>query len=440
MPPKYHLMVYGCQMNEADSEVLAGMLEREGYVRASSLEEADLVLMITCAVREHAEQRIYGKLGELARLKRRKPHLILGIAGCMPQQERVAHKLRQRFPEIDLIFGTHNLHEFPELLERARESQKTVLDIWPEPGEVVENLPHRRTSSFKAWVNVTFGCNNFCSYCIVPYVRGRERSRRPEDIMQEVKDLVQQGYKEITLLGQNVNSYGRDLDLNYDFADLVTDIDRNTGIFRLRFMTSHPRDMSDKLIEAIAAGRSICEHIHLPLQAGSNEVLRRMNRGYTREQYLALVERIKTAIPDCSITTDLIVGFPGETEEDFQQTLAVVRQVEYDSAFTFAYSPREGTPAARLAGQVPEEIKKDRLYRLIEVVNEVALKRNKALEGSVKEILVEGPSKKEPQVLSGRTRTNKLVHFRGNCRPGDLIQVRITEGRTFLLWGQPQQE
>lgn len=440
MPPKYHLMVYGCQMNEADSEVLAGMLEREGYVRASSLEEADLVLMITCAVREHAEQRIYGKLGELARLKRRKPHLILGIAGCMPQQERVAHKLRQRFPEIDLIFGTHNLHEFPELLERARESQKTVLDIWPEPGEVVENLPHRRTSSFKAWVNVTFGCNNFCSYCIVPYVRGRERSRRPEDIMQEVKDLVQQGYKEITLLGQNVNSYGRDLDLNYDFADLVTDIDRNTGIFRLRFMTSHPRDMSDKLIEAIAAGRSICEHIHLPLQAGSNEVLRRMNRGYTREQYLALVERIKTAIPDCSITTDLIVGFPGETEEDFQQTLAVVRQVEYDSAFTFAYSPREGTPAARLAGQVPEEIKKDRLYRLIEVVNEVALKRNKALEGSVKEILVEGPSKKEPQVLSGRTRTNKLVHFRGNCRPGDVIQVRITEGRTFLLWGQPQQE
>lgn len=440
MPPKYHLMVYGCQMNEADSEVLAGMLDREGYVRASSLEEADLVLLITCAVREHAEQRIYGKLGELARLKRRKPHLILGIAGCMPQQERVASKLRQRFPEIDLIFGTHNLHEFPELLERAQESQKTVLDIWPEPGEVVENLPHRRTSSFKAWVNVTFGCNNFCSYCIVPYVRGRERSRRPEDIMQEVKDLVRQGYKEITLLGQNVNSYGRDLDLNYDFADLVTDIDRNTGIFRLRFMTSHPRDMSDKLIRAIAAGRSICEHIHLPLQAGSNEVLRRMNRGYTREQYLALVERIKTAIPDCSITTDLIVGFPGETEEDFQQTLAVVRQVEYDSAFTFAYSPREGTPAARLAEQIPEEIKKDRLYRLIEVVNEVALKRNKALEGSVEEILVEGPSKKDSQVLSGRTRTNKLVHFRGNYRPGDVIQVRITEGRTFLLWGQPQQE
>ncbi len=423
-------------MNEHDAEVLAGQLEQLDYLPIDNDAEADLVILITCAVREHAEQRVYGKIGELYRLKQENPNLVLAVGGCMSQQEDVAKKLKQRFPYLDIIFGTHNLTHFPELLRAAQASQETVLEILDREGEIREHLPQVRQDGLKAWTTIMYGCNNFCTYCVVPYVRGRERSRQPESIIAEVKDLASRGYQEVSLLGQNVNSYGKDLAQDYDFADLLRAVNE-TGISRIRFMTSHPKDISPRLIEAMATCEHVMEHLHLPVQAGSNRILQAMNRRYTRERYLQLVDEIRTAIPDISLTTDIIVGFPGETEEDFADTLSLMETVRYDAAFTFAYSPRGGTPAAKMLEQVEEAVSKERLQRLNELQARISMERNQELIGSQQELLVEGPSKNDPSRLTGRTRGNKLVHFIGPEElSGQLVPVRITQAQTWNLFGE----
>ncbi|AQS59270.1 tRNA (N6-isopentenyl adenosine(37)-C2)-methylthiotransferase MiaB [Desulforamulus ferrireducens] len=433
---KYMLTSFGCQMNERDAESLSGMLEDMGYQPTDSQSEADIILLNTCCVRETAESKVFGLLGRLRKLKTAKPDLILGVCGCMPQQEDVAKRIRHSFPFVDLIFGTHNIHELPRMIHQVQENQEAVLEVWASEKGIAENIPVRRKDKLKAWVTIMYGCNNFCTYCIVPYVRGRERSRTPEDIMREIKELVQEGYKEVTLLGQNVNSYGKDLEQNYRFADLLLDLDKIEGLERIRFMTSHPRDFDDRLIEVVAGAQKICEHYHLPAQAGSNRILKAMNRGYTREQYLELIKKIKKAVPHASITADLMVGFPGETEEDFQDTLDLVRQVRYDSAFTFVYNIRSGTPAAKME-QVPEEVKSERIQRLIELQNQISLENNQADEGKVMEVLVEGETKNNPDRLAGRTRTNKLVVFKGPLElTGSLVQVKIIKGRLNLLEGE----
>lgn len=431
----YKVLAYGCQMNEHDAEVLAGMLTDLGYIETIEENEADLVILVTCAVREHAEQRVYGKIGELYRLKQRNPNLILAVGGCMPQQPEVAKKLKQRFSYLDIIFGTHNLTEFPELLQAAKASQETVLQVWEQAGDVEENLPRLRHDGLKAWVTIMYGCNNFCTYCIVPYVRGRERSRKPESIVGEVRQLVAAGYQEVTLLGQNVNSYGKDLEQPVDFADLLRQVNQ-TGIQRIRFTTSHPKDISPRVIEAMAECEHVMEHLHLPVQSGSTRILHTMNRGYTREHYLQLVKQIRTTMPQIALTTDLIVGFPGETEPEFQATIDLVEEVRYDAAFTFAYSPREGTPAAKMLEQVAQVVSKERLLCLINTQNRIGLEKNQALIGSLQEVLVEGPSKNDPARLTGRTRGNKLVHFPGNPGlRGQLVQVRIESAQTWNLIG-----
>ncbi|NLY54695.1 MAG: tRNA (N6-isopentenyl adenosine(37)-C2)-methylthiotransferase MiaB [Firmicutes bacterium] len=432
----YKIITYGCQMNEHDAEILAGQLQELGYAPTDEEVAADLVILVTCAVREHAEQRVYGKIGELYRLKQANPNLILAVGGCMSQQSEVAKKMRRRFPYLDIIFGTHNLAEFPDLLRAAQVSQETVLELWEEAGAIKEALPRVRQDGLKAWTTIMYGCNNFCTYCIVPYVRGRERSRRPENILAEIENLVAQGYQEVTLLGQNVNSYGKDLDREYDFADLLRAVNE-TGIQRIRFMTSHPKDISPRLIEAMADCSHVMEHLHLPVQAGSNRILRAMNRRYTRERYLELVQEIRAAIPDICLTTDVIVGFPGETDEDFADTLSLMEIVRYDAAFTFAYSPRGGTPAARMLDQVPEVVSKERLQRLNALQTRISLERNQQLVGTEQEILVEGPSKNDPGKLTGRTRGNKLVHFVGEPQlAGQLVHVRITAAQTWNLFGE----
>lgn len=433
---KYLLTSFGCQMNERDAESLSGMLEDLGYQSTESQSEADIILLNTCCVRETAESKVFGLLGRLRKLKVAKPELIIGVCGCMPQQEDVAKRIRHSFPFVDLIFGTHNIHELPRMIHQVKENHEAVLEVWATERGIAENVPVRRKDNLKAWVTIMYGCNNFCTYCIVPYVRGRERSRTPEDIIREIKELVQEGYKEVTLLGQNVNSYGKDLEQNYRFADLLLDLDKIEGLARIRFMTSHPRDFDDRLIEVVASAQKVCEHYHLPAQAGSNHILKVMNRGYTRERYLELIAKIKKAVPNASITADLMVGFPGETEEDFQETLDLVRQVRYDSAFTFVYNIRTGTPAAKME-QVPEEIKSERIQRLIELQNQISLENNQADEGMVLEVLVEGETKNNPDRLAGRTRTNKLVVFTGPLAlSGNLVQVKIVKGRPNLLEGE----
>ncbi|RKO67278.1 tRNA (N6-isopentenyl adenosine(37)-C2)-methylthiotransferase MiaB [Desulfofundulus salinus] len=435
--PTYEVITFGCQMNDHDSEVMAGMLESLGYEPAASTGEADVILVNTCCVRETAENKIYGLLGRLAHLKDKKDDLIIGIAGCMTQQPEVARKIKNRFPQVDLILGTHNLHRLPELLLQVRKCRERVMEVWDQAGEIVENLPIRRASRVKAWVNITYGCNNFCTYCIVPYVRGRERSRRPEDILNEIRRLVQEGYREVTLLGQNVNSYGKDLPEPTSFARLLTEMDQIPSLLRIRFTTSHPRDFTQELIDTIARCPHVCEHIHLPVQAGSNRILKLMNRGYDRDYYLDLVKRIRQAIPGVAITTDIMVGFPGETEEDFAQTMDLVERVRFDGAFTFVYNPRPGTPAARLPEQVPDEVKSERIQKLIERQNEITLAHNQALVGRVEQILVEGESKTNPEMMSGRTRTNRLVIFPGSRDlAGQLVNVTVTGARLTHLEGK----
>lgn len=433
---QYAIISYGCQMNDFDSELMAGLLEEAGYRRADKPGRADVIVINTCCVRETAENKVWGLLGALKRLKRRKPDLVIAVTGCMPQQDGVAEDIRRRFPHVDLVIGTHNRHELPRFIEQVRAKREPLCAVWREAGEIIEGLPVRRESKLSAWVPIMFGCDNFCTYCVVPYVRGRERSRRPEDIVREVEALVAQGYREITLLGQNVNSYGRGLEPPTDFASLLQRLDRIEGLWRIRYTTSHPRDFTERLIEVIAASQKVCEHFHLPVQAGSNRVLARMHRGYTREDYFRLVDAIRAAIPQASITTDLMVGFPGETEEDFEDTLDLVRRVQFDQAFTFVYNPRKGTPAARMPDQVPPEIKSRRIRELIDLQKEISLARNKAEEGRVHEVLVEGPSETNPARLTGRTRTNKTVVFEGSpAQIGTLVPVKIVEGKLTHLVG-----
>lgn len=433
---KYSLNTFGCQMNENDSERLSGMLTEMGFIETEKIEESDLIIYNTCCVRENAELKVYGHLGSLKKLKREKPDMIIAVCGCMMQQKEVVEHIKSTYKHVDLIFGTHNLYKFPELLYNSMNSNETVVDIWQEHGSIAEGVPIERKHGVKAWVTVMYGCNNFCTYCIVPYVRGRERSRKLENIVDEVNMLGQQGYKEVTLLGQNVNSYGKDMSDNKDFADLLYEVNRIDGIERIRFMTSHPKDLSDKLIYAMRDCEKVCEHLHLPIQAGSTRILEKMNRRYTKEQYLELVEKIRENIPGISITTDIIVGFPGETEEDFNETLDVIQKVRYDFAYTFLYSKRTGTPAAKSTEQVPEEIKKQRFHRLLDIQNKISKDVNDRLLGAEVEVLVEGLSKNSAETYTGRTRTNKIVNFPATEDVvGKLVKVKINKIQTWSLEG-----
>lgn len=432
----YHIITYGCQMNVHDSEKLAGMLNAMGYTETQNLEEADLIIFNTCAVREHAESRVYGNIGPLKRLKDKKPELIIGVCGCMPQQLEVAQKLAKIFPFLDIIFGTKSLHRFPQLLYKAITTKKTIIDVAEDEDVVVEGIPTARREGVSAFVNIIYGCNNFCSYCIVPYVRGRERSRRPEEIIFEIQQLAENGVKEVTLLGQNVNSYGKDLPDGIPFYKLLEKVNAIDGIERIRFVTSHPKDLSDELIFAMRDLEKVCEHIHLPVQSGSTRILKQMNRHYTKEDYLRLVEKLKENIPDIAITTDIIVGFPGETEEDFEDTLDVVRRVEFDSAYTFIYSKRKGTKAAEMPNQIPDDIKRERFQRLVKLVEEIALKKNQQMLGKVYEILIDGYSKRN-NLLEGRTRTNKVVNVK--CSDEFMykfVNVKILEASSHWLYGE----
>lgn len=433
---KVLVRTYGCQMNEHDTETILGLFEQMGYEITDNEQQADVILLNTCAIRENAEDKVFGELGRLKALKLENPSLVLGVCGCMAQEEAVVNRILQKHSFVDLIFGTHNIHRLPYLLKEAAFAKEMVVEVWSKEGDIVENLPKKR-SGLKAWVNIMYGCDKFCTYCIVPFTRGKERSRRPEDVIAEVRDLARQGYQEITLLGQNVNAYGKDFtDITYTFGDLMADIQK-VDIPRVRFTTSHPRDFDDHLIEVLAKRGNLVEHIHLPVQSGSSEVLKRMNRKYTREQYLELVKKIRQAIPDVVLTTDIIVGFPGETEEQFEETMSLVKEVEFDSAFTFIYSPREGTPAAAKKDDVSQEIKKERLHRLNALMNELSLKSNRKLEGKHVEVLVEGQSKNNPDMLSGRTRTNKLIHFEGpKTWIGSMIDVKVTTVQTYFLKGE----
>lgn len=427
-------LVYGCQMNVSDAERMAGQLASIGYEPTEAMGEADLILINTCCVRESAEDRVYGKIGEIKHLKEQNPALIFGITGCMAQKEGEA--LIRRAPHIDFVLGTNKVHELTHVVQEIEAERGHVVDVQFAETELPEGIPVARQNKFSVWVPIMYGCNNFCTYCIVPYVRGRERSRRPEEVVAEVREAVRQGAKEVTLLGQNVNSYGKD-HKRADFADLLKMVDEVPGIERVRFMTSHPKDLSDKLIETIRAGKHICEHIHLPVQHGSNRILRAMHRIYTVADYRALVARIRAALPTVSLTTDLIVGFPGETEEDFSELLAFLREIRYDSAYTFLYSKRSGTPAATMDGQVPEKVKHERLERLMAVQDAISREKNEALLGTEAEVLVEGPSKHDVAVWNGRTRTNKLVLFpHGEEQPGDLVRVKITQPQTWVLKGE----
>jgi len=432
---KFMVLTYGCQMNEHDSEVIAGFLYSAGYIETTELTDADLVVLNTCCVRESAENKIYGKIGSLKNYKKCNPEMLVAVGGCMAQKEKEA--IQKRAPHVDLVFGTHNLHQLPELLLRVIQNKAGLTVVWEDAAEIVPTMPIRRKGGFKAWVSITYGCNNFCSYCIVPYVRGRERSRELAEIVADVQGLAKDGFKEITLLGQNVNSYGKDLPHQQDFADLLVALDKIDGIERIRFMTSHPRDMSEKVIMAIRDGKKICEHIHLPIQAGSNHILAKMNRGYTAEDYVKLVERIRHQIPGVSITTDIIVGFPGETEADFNQTLEIVKTVQFDMAYTFMFSPRSGTPAATMADQLPINIKKERLQRLMEIQSEISKKANEKLIGQVVEVLVDGSSKNNPAFFSGRTRTNKIIIFKGESKlTGKIVNVKVNKAQSWNLYGE----
>lgn len=433
---KYMIKTYGCQMNEHDSEKISWILENMDYSETNELEEADLIIYNTCLVRENAELKVYGKLGSLKRLKRENPDLIIAVCGCMMQREDIRNVILTKHRHVDIIFGTHNIHKLPQLINNHLKTGETIVDIVEDSREISENIDANRKYGFKAFVNIMYGCNNFCTYCIVPYTRGRENSREPELILKEIKGLAESGCKEVTLLGQNVNSYGKTLNRNYGFTDLLKDINKIEGIDRIRFMTSHPKDLSDELIECYGTLDKLCSHLHLPVQSGSNKVLKEMNRNYTKENYLNVINKLKKRVPDIGLTTDIIVGFPGETEEDFNETLDLVKQVEFDSAFTFLYSIREGTKAATMESQIDDKVKHDRFQRLSDTLNEISLRNNEKLIGEVFEILVEDISKNNPEVLTGRTRTNKLVHFKGSeDLIGSIVKVKIETVKTFTLEG-----
>lgn len=432
----YHLKTYGCQGNLADSEKISGILESVGYKKTDSDEKADLIIFNTCAIRENAENRVFGELGRIKSLKKSNPQLIMGLCGCMAQEEKVVDLIKKKYPQVDIVFGTHNIHNLPEYLENCYSNQGRVFEVYSIEGDIVEDVPVRRDHNKKAWVNIMYGCDEFCTYCIVPYTRGKERSRLPEDIIKEVEQLANEGYIEITLLGQNVNAYGKDFtDRNYTFADLLKDLN-NTNIKRIRFTTSHPRDLDDATIEAMARGGNIMPHLHLPVQSGSNEILKKMNRKYTKEEYLEKIEKLKKAIPSISITTDIIVAFPGESEEDFNETLDLVRKADFEGAYTFIFSPREGTPAAELEDNLSKEVKKERLLTLNKLINEGYAKGNKRFEGEIVEVLVEGFSDKK-DTLTGYTPNNKLVNFVGKEELiGTLVNVKIEKAFSWHLRGK----
>lgn len=428
---------FGCQMNARDSEKLIGVLKYIGYEEAQDEESADFVLYNTCTVRENANLKVYGRLGQLKSRKKKNPHLMIGLCGCMMQEPEVVEKLKKSYSFVDLIFGTHNIYKFAELIVTVLESGRMVIDIWKDTDKIVEDLPSERKFHFKSGVNIMFGCNNFCSYCIVPYVRGRERSRNAKDIVREIEMLVQDGVVEVMLLGQNVNSYGKTLDEPMSFASLLKEIEKIEGLERIRFMTSHPKDLSNELIEVMASSKKICRHLHLPLQSGSSRILKQMNRHYTKEQYLSLVERIRSAVPDISLTTDIIVGFPGETEEDFLETLDVVKKVRFDSAFTFIYSKRTGTPAAVMEDQIPEDVIKDRFERLLKDVQEISSQVCSVYEDQVHTVLVESVNDHGESILTGRLSNNILVHFSGDERLiGRLVDVHLEKCHGFYYTGK----
>lgn len=436
-PLTFHVTTFGCQMNARDSEKLAGILEHLGYVEESEEEKADFVIFNTCTVRENANQRVYGRLGQLSRMKKKNPYMMIGLCGCMMQEPEVVEKIKKSYRYVDLIFGTHNIYKFAELIVTRLESERMVIDIWKDTDKIVEDLPNERKYTFKSGVNIMFGCNNFCSYCIVPYVRGRERSRNPKDIVREIERFVADGVVEVMLLGQNVNSYGKTLDEPMSFAQLLQEIEKIDGLKRIRFMTPHPKDLSDELIEVMSKSEKICKHLHLPLQSGSTQILEKMNRRYTKEQYLNLVEKIRAKIPDISLTTDIIVGFPGETEEDFLETMDVVKKVRYDSAFTFQYSKRTGTPAAAMEAQVPAEVVTDRFDRLLKEVQSISAEVCSVYTDTIQEVLVENVNDHDSSLVTGRMSNNLLVHFPGEASLiGRMVSVKLTECHGFYYIGE----
>ncbi len=430
------VITFGCQMNARDSEKLVGILEAAGYLITED-EDADFVIYNTCSVRENANTKLYGHLGKQKNLMKKDPHRLVALCGCMMQEEAVVQLIRDRYPFVHLIFGTHNLYQFPELLVTALKKQELIVDIRKESNQIVEDLPVHRKYFFKSGINIMYGCNNFCSYCIVPYVRGRERSRRPQEILEEIRRIAAQGVVEVMLLGQNVNSYGKNLTDPLSFAALLGEVEKIEGIRRIRFMTSHPKDLSDELLSVMASSDKICHHIHLPLQSGSSRILKAMNRRYTKESYLALTERIKRAVPDVSLTTDIIVGFPGETEEDFEDTLDVVRRVRFDNAFTFLYSKRNGTPAASMEEQIPQEVARERFDRLLREVQEIARANTARREGSIDKVLVEQINQQDASLVTGRLDCNLLVHFPGDeSLIGQIVDVRLLESKGFYYIGE----
>ncbi len=438
--PKYMIQTFGCQMNEHDSENLAGMLDAMGYEPTLMTNDCDLIIYNTCAVRENAELKVYGNLGHLKLAKRKNPDLKIAVCGCMMQQPHVVKEIKSKYKHVDLVFGTHNLYKFPELLTKTMDNDSILVDVWDVDGEVVEGLRSSRKFELKAFVNIMYGCNNFCTYCIVPYTRGRERSRTPQDIINEIKELAANGTKEITLLGQNVDSYGKTLEENITFAQLLRMVNEVEGLERIRFMTSHPKDISDEVIYAMRDCDKVCEFLHLPVQCGSTSLLKKMNRHYSKEDYLRIIEKAKAEIPGIAFSTDLMIGFPGETEEDLLDTIDVVEKVKYDNAFTFIYSKREGTPAAKMEDQIPEDIKHERFNRVLSKVNEILAELNAAYVGQTVEVLIEGKSKTDETKFTGRTRQNKLVNFTVKNPEenllGKLMNVKISAATTFSLVGE----
>ena len=433
----YYIFTYGCQGNEADSEVMAGILESAGYTLSDDPMNSDVVILNTCAIRENAEQRIWGVLGQLKGRKRENPDMIIGISGCMPQEENATNKILESYDFIDLVFGTHNRDHLLELIYQAYLTKAKVVEVLSNEGNILEGAPKVRASHHKAWVNIMYGCDEFCTYCIVPYTRGRERSREKNDIINEVKELVKEGYKEVTLLGQNVNAYGKDLDGDYTFGDLLYDLDK-TGIKRIRYTTSHPRDLDLKTMEAMRDCKSVMPHLHLPVQSGDDEILKKMNRKYTYDEYMTKINKLKELVPNISITTDIIVGFPNETEEQFQNTLKLCKNVGFEGAFTFIYSKREGTPAAKMEDSISDEEKHNRLNRLNEIINEGYKRGHERFLGQVVEVLVDGESKNGDGMMCGYSPNLKLTHFKSSDLSliGKTVKVRITEAKTWFMIGE----
>ena len=433
---KYFLRTYGCQMNEHDSENIKAILEDMSYTETDVMEDADLILLNTCAIRENAHNKVFGYLGRIKHLKEEKPHVIAGICGCMAQEEVVVNEIKTKYKWLDIVFGTHNIHKLPQILNDSIIKKEQEIEVFSIEGDVIENIPVKRDSKYKAWINIMYGCDKFCTYCIVHYTRGKQRSRLPEYIIKEVEDLIKDGYKEVTLLGQNVNAYGKDLDINYGMENLLEDVAK-TGIERIRFVTSHPWDFTDKMIEIISKYKNIMPYIHLPLQSGSNNILKLMGRRYTKEEYITLFNKIKKALPYSSITTDIIVGFPNETDEDFNDTLEVVNTCKFDSAFTFIFSPRVGTPAAKMNDNVSLEIKEKRLQVLNELINKYSKEANDKYLEKIVPVLVEGISEKDENMLFGYTDTMKLVNIKGSKdNIGKIVDVKITDIKTWNMYGE----